>query len=366
MDVAYNVIVEHLFSQVDEDGNQYQLFQEIVGHRKTKRAIDKTNQYRSTNGKTTKKQMTAGWDLEVKWADGSTSWLPLNEELKETNPVETALYAFDNRIIEEPAFNWWAPHIHKKRQQLIKMSQSRHKRSGYKFGIRIPRSTSEALEIGKENGDHEWFEAIMKEMNNVRIAFDIKQHRESAPAGFKRIPLTMIFDIKLDFTKKARLVVGGHITDPPTSMTYSSVLSRESVRIAFTIAALNGLDVIMSDVGNAYLNARTSEKVYGIAGMEFGEQDVGKVCVIVRALYGLKSSGAAWRSHFANDLRDKGFVSTLADQDVWLRPATKRNGHEYFEYILVYVDDLLTISENAAQVTQQLVNDYKYWECLQH
>ena len=170
----------------------------------------------------------------------------------------------------------------------------------------------------------------------------------------------MIFDIKLDFTKKARLVAGGHRTDPPTSMTYSSVVSRESVRIAFTIAALNGLDVIMSDVGNAYLNARTSEKVYGIAGMEFGEQDVGKVCVIVRALYGLKSRGAAWRSHFANDLRDMGFVSTLADPDVWMRPATKKNGHEHYEYILVYVDDLLTISENAAQITQQLVDDYKY------
>ena len=359
-DVAYNVIAEHLFSQVDEDGNQYRLFKEIVGHRKTKRAIDKADQsYRSTNGKMTKKQTNAGWDLEVEWADGSTSWLPL-KELKETNPVETALYAFDNKIMEEPAFDWWAPHILKKRKRLIKMSQSRHKRSGYKFGIRIPRSTAEAIEIDKESGDHEWFDAIMKEMNNVRIAFDIKQHGESAPAGFKRIPLTMIFDIKLDFTKKARLVAGGHRTDPPTSMTYSSVVSRKSVRIAFTIAALNGLDVIMSDVGNAYLNTRTSGKVYGIAGMEFGEQDVGKVCVIVRTLYGLKSSGAAWRSHFANDLRDMGFTSTLADPDVWLRPATKRNGYKYYEYILVCVDDLLTISENAAQVTQQLVDDYNY------
>ena len=132
-------------------------------------------------------------------------------------------------------------------------------------------------------------------------------------------------------------------------MTYSSVVSRESVRIAFTIA-LNGLDVIMSNVGNAYLNARTLGKLYGIASMEFGEQDVGKVCVIVRALYGLKSSGAIWRSHFANDLRDMGFVSTLADPDVWLRPETKKNGHEYYKYI----------SENAVQITQQLVDDYKY------
>lgn len=359
MDVSYNTIAEHLFSQVDEEGNQYQLFKEIIGHRKNKQAVEKADQYRTKNGKQAKKQTTAGWDLEVEWADGTSSWLPL-KQLKETNSVETAQYARDNRIIEEPAFDWWAMHVLKRRTRLIKMSQSRHKRSGYKFGIRIPRSTTEALEIDAENGNTDWYDAIMKEMLNVRIAFNVLKRGDNAPPGYKKIPLSMIFDIKLDFTKKARLVAGGHRTDPPTSMTYSSVVSRESVRIAFTIAALNGLDVIMSDVGNAYLNAKTSEKVYGIAGPEFGDDDVGKVCVIVRALYGLKSSGAAWRSHFANDLRDMGFTSTLADPDVWLRPAIKKNGFKYYEYILVYVDDQLTISENAAQITDQLTSDYKY------
>ena len=86
MDVSYNTIAEHLFSQVDEEGNQYRLFKEIVGHRKNKRAIDKADQFRMTNGKSTKKQTTAGWYLEVEWADGSTSWLPL-KELKETNSM---------------------------------------------------------------------------------------------------------------------------------------------------------------------------------------------------------------------------------------------------------------------------------------
>ena len=260
----------------------------------------------------------------MEWADGSTSWLPI-KELKETNSVETAQYALDNRIIEEPVFDWWAAQTLKRRTRLIKMSQSRHKRSGYKFGIRIPRSTKEALvEIDREGQSNEWHAAIMKEMENVRIAFDIRPLGSATPPGFKKIPLTMIYDIKMDFTKNARLVAGGHRTDPPTSMTYSSVVSCESVRIAFTIAALNGLDVIMSDVGNAYLNAKTSEKVDGIAGAEFRDQDTGKICIIVHALYGLKSSGAAWRSHFANDLRDMRFLSTLADPDVWYRPAGRR------------------------------------------
>jgi hypothetical protein len=70
----------------------------------------------------------------------------------------------------------------------------------------------------------------------------------------------MIFDIRMDFTHKARLVAGGHVTDPPTSITYSSVVSLEMVRIIFVIAALNGIEIMTADIGNAYFNAFTSEK----------------------------------------------------------------------------------------------------------
>jgi hypothetical protein len=74
----------------------------------------------------------------------------------------------------------------------------------------------------------------------------------------------------MDFTRKARFVAGGHKTDPPTSTTYSSVVSRDSVRIAFLLAALNGLDILSADIGNAYINADAREKVCFIAGDEFG------------------------------------------------------------------------------------------------
>ena len=64
----------------------------------------------------------------------------------------------------------------------------------------------------------------------------------------------------MDFTRKARFVAGGHVTDPPTSITYSSIVARDSVRLAFLIAALNDLDILSADIGNAYLNAYTKEK----------------------------------------------------------------------------------------------------------
>ena len=78
----------------------------------------------------------------------------------------------------------------------------------------------------------------------------------------KKIDCHMVFDIKLgNLARKARFVAGGHQTDPPKDTTYSSVVSRDSVRIAFLAAALNDLDILAADVQNAYLNAPTKEKL---------------------------------------------------------------------------------------------------------
>jgi hypothetical protein len=153
----------------------------------------------------------------------------------------------------------------------------------------------------------------------------------------------MIFDIKMDFTRKARFVAGGHTTETPASTTYSSVVSRDSVRIAFMFAALNDLDILAADVGNAYLNADCREKIWTIADPEFGSK-VGTVMIIEKALYGLKTSGAAWRALLASLLTDLGYESTRADPDVWICAAVKPDGFEYYEMLLVYVDDILVIA----------------------
>jgi Reverse transcriptase (RNA-dependent DNA polymerase) len=94
--------------------------------------------------------------------------------------------------------------------------------------------------------------------------------------------------------------------------------------------ALNGLIIVAADIGNAYLNAFTSEKVYVITGPEFG-QESNRVALIIRALYGLKSSGAAWHSFFAQSLTDLGFAPCKSDPDVLCQAATKLKGVDYYE-----------------------------------
>ena len=361
-DVSYNVLAEHLYSQVDSEGNQYQIFKDIINHRKGKAAVAKEDGYNvdKRSGKQRRKKTTAGWELEVIWKDGSTSWLPL-KDLKNSNAVEVADYAKANRIIEEPAFVWWAPQVLKRRLRLIKLAQTRHKRRGYKFGVKLPHNVTEAIEIDRANGNTLWQDAISKEMNAVRIAFDVRDpHTKPAP-GTKYLELMMVFDVKLDMTRKARMCARGDLTDPPASITYSSVVTRESVRIAFTVAALNDVDVQMFDVGNAYLTAPLpeEEKYWCKAGPEFGE-DEGKVLILVRALYGLKSAGAAYRHHFAQTLTDLGFESCYGDADVWRRAATKPNGDEYYEYILTYVDDCLVISHKCLEINNALKREYGF------
>ena len=101
-------------------------------------------------------------------------------------------------------------------------------------------------------------------MKNVIIAFEVFEGNESEiPSGYQKINCHLIFDIKMgeNFRRKARVVAGGHVTDVLHSLTYSSVVSRDSVRITSTIEALNRVKVLGYDIQNAYLTAPTREKV---------------------------------------------------------------------------------------------------------
>jgi hypothetical protein len=279
-------------------------------------------------------------------------WIGLKTK-KESNAVEVAEYAVTNQISHEPAFDWWVHDVICRKKRLIKLSQTRFLRPQYKYGIYVPRNIEEAIKFDLENGNKFWEKAIAKEMKNVCVAFKCLEPYENPARGYKNIPLRMIFDIKMEFTRKARLVAGGHLKDPPFCLTYSSAVSRESVGIAFFIAAINGYDVISADVQNVYVQASSLEKYYAISGDEFGEEK-GKMALIVRALYCLKSSGASWRAHIAHTLSDMGFVPSRGDPDVWMRQAyihtTKAS---YWEYILVCVDDLLAtgMEPRATQLT---------------
>ena len=161
-------------------------------------------------------------------------------------------------------------------------------------------------------------DAIRLEMKNVLVAFDRIEDPSKLSKEYTQITGHLIFDIKLGegFRRKARWVANGHLTDTPSVVTYSTVVARDSVRIMLLIAALNDLDVQGGDIQNAYLTAPNKEKHFMKAGPEFGELE-GEFFIVSKALYGLKSAGASFRSFLAKKIDAMGFISCVADPDVW-------------------------------------------------
>ena len=361
-----NVIAENMFAQVDDEGIRHELLDEIVNYRKDETAIPIEDGFTiGKNGNRHAKVTTRGWEILIKLKNGEMQWVPM-KDVKHSNAVELAEFAVANRIADEPAFNWWVPHTLRKRNRILSKVKSKYWRTSHKFGIRLPHSVEEALEIDRITGTDFWAKAINKEMTKVKVAWkrheghtpdDVRAGKATDLIGFQEIGCHMVFDVKMDFTRKARFVAGGHTTETPSNITYSSVVSRDSVRLGFLIAALNGIDLMACDIENAYLNATCREKIWFEGGLECGE-DKGKVLVVVRALYGLKGSGSSWRATLAKALEDCGFVPTKADPDVWIRPATRDDGFEYYEMLFVYVDDILCVSHQALAVLQEIGEFY--------
>ena len=193
----------------------------------------------------------------MRWKDGSESWIHL-KDLKESHPVELAEYAKARGIAQEPAFHWWVMYAMRKRDIILSAVKSRLRKTTHKYGIEIPTSIAQAEKIDANNGNHFWRDAIELEMKNNGIAFNILDMGTKAPPGWSHVTGHLVFDVKMDFTRKARWVLDGHKTPNPIGSTYAGVVSRESVRIAFTYAALNCMGVFAADVRNAYLQAPSS------------------------------------------------------------------------------------------------------------
>jgi len=148
--------------------------------------------------------------------------------------------------------------------------------------------------------------------------------------------------------------------DPPKVLTYSSVVPRESFRIALLLVGLNDLEAWLVDIGNAYFMAPTMEKCYVKASDEFGPELKGRVLKIVRALYRLKSTGASFHAHLALIFRNiMRFQPCEADPDIWMRAAVKANGSCYYKYALCYINDVMIISADPDSIFKELWDHFE-------
>ena len=124
------------------------------------------------------------------------------------------------------------------------------------------------------------------------------------------------------------------------------------------IAALNGLKVLACDIQNSFLTAKCREECYTRSGPEFGS-DQSKLMLITRALYGLKTTSAIFRSYSAETLDELGYTPTKPDPDIWLRKAVKAEGFQYYEMVLCCVDYVLCISDDRMKTMKGIQRTFK-------
>ena len=348
--IAYNELCEIIEKQMDNeirnDPETLYTFKKIIGH---EGPLSKQNKTR--NG--------SAWNVLVQWTDGQETWEPLALMRKE-DPITMAEYARTHGLLDTAGWKQLKTYTTKKKKFRTMLNaakrMSRDTGPRYKFGVRVPKNYKEAKQLDEANNNTLWQDAIdteLKQINDYETFLD-KGVDVKMDAPWKRINVHMIFDVKHDLRRKARLVADGHLTKVPRDSCYSGVVSLRSLRAVIAIAEMNGDPIFQADVGNAYLEAKTKETVYIIAGPEFGALE-GHTMVIVKALYGLRTSGARWHEHFADTLRDMGFFPCYAEPDVWMRDTGTK-----YEYVCVYVDDLAIVMENPMEFIELLKSKYNY------
>ncbi len=235
---------------------------------------------------------------------------------------------------------------------------SRLQKTSHKYGIKLPRSVKEAIEINRKNGNSFWADALNKEMGNVSVAFEILGPNERAPPGWHKASGHIVFDVKMDFTCKAHWVKDGHKMPKSPTPSFAGMVSWDSVCIFLMYAALLGLPVWGADIRNVYLQAPSSEKHFIICSLEFGLENVGCVALVHHALYGGKVAGRDFWHHLRDCMGHLGSPSSQAEPDVWVRLSKQSTGEEYYEYVLLYVGNVLVISERAEQVLRQEIGQH--------
>ena len=151
----------------------------------------------------------------MKWSDGSTSWIDL-KVLKESNPVDVAEFAVARGIQDEPAFAWWVPYTMRKRDVIVSAIKARARKVTHKYGIEIPTSVEHARELDAKNGNRFWQDALEKEIFDLGRAIEILDGSTTrAPPGWSKVTGHIVWDVRMDFTRKARWVLDGHKTPDP-------------------------------------------------------------------------------------------------------------------------------------------------------
>ncbi len=209
-----------------------------------------------------------------------------------------------------------------------------------------PASFQEAL-------SSEQAEAWQRAINEETASLEANQTWElvTLPDGKKPLPAKWVFRVKRDAHGdierfKARLVVKGYAQSPGIDFNevYAPVSKYTTLRALLSKVAEEDLELRQFDVKTAFLNGDLEEEIYMIPP-EGVNVEPGKVCRLVKSLYGLRQAPRAWHIKLKQQLTTLGFTSSQGDPAFFVHRA-----EDSVIYMIVYVDDILVAARSAASI----------------
>ena len=352
--MSYNQLMDYIQKGTDavEDPDSLFKFRDIVAHQGPLESTD-------PNHKGSK------YNVMVEWESGEVTYEPLTL-ISRDDPITCAVYAKKHDLLDTTGWKHLKRYAKTSKRLIraVKKSRIRQVRASarYQHGFQVPKDYNDAMRLDKENGNTHWQDAMDLELTQIHEYKVFKDTGKAQchngkvviPDGFQKIRVHFVYAVKHDGRFKARLVADGHLTKEPVESIYSGVVSLRSLRMAVFLSQLNNLEIWGADVGNAYLEAYTDEKLCIIAGPEFKELQ-GHLLIMVKALYGTRSGGARWHDRLFDILQELKFKPSKADPDVWMRPEP---GGTCYEYIAVYVDDLAIAAKDPQAFCNELKEKY--------
>ena len=352
--MSYNQLMDYIQKGTDaeEDPDSLFKFRDIIAHQGPLESTD-------PNHKGSK------YNVMVEWESGEVTYEPLTLISKD-DPITCAVYAKKHDLLDTTGWKHLKRYA-KTSKRLIRASKQSRIRQGrasarYQHGFQVPKDYNDAMRLAKENGNTHWQDAMDLELTQIHEYKVFKDTGKAkfhngkvvTPDGFQKIRVHFVYAVKHDGRFKARLVADGHLTKEPVESIYSGVVSLRSLRMVVFLSQLNNLEIWGADVGNAYLEAYTDEKLCIMAGPEFKELQ-GHLLIMVKALYGTRSGGARRHDRLFDILQELKFKPSKADPDVWMRPEP---GGTCYEYIAVYVDDLAIAAKDPQAFRNELKKKY--------
>ena len=238
------------------------------------------------------------------------------------------------------------------------------------------------MRLDKENGNTHWQDAMDLELTQIHEYKVFKDTGKAqfhngnvvTPDGFQKIRVHFVYAVKHDGRFKARLVADGHLTKEPVESIYSGVVSLRILRMVVFLSQLNNLEIWGADVGNAYLEAYTDEKLCIIAGPEFKELQ-GHLLIMIKALYGTHSGGARWHDRLFDILQELDFKPSKAEGMSirflnLMKGCSRRNqespGHHLKEEMYPELDTSELCDDHQTKQFQTLIGQLQWLISLGH